>query len=299
MSLVVVSLAVQQAFVPLVLGQAVIEGRVVTQDGTALGDATVVLTDPRSGDVRYGEVTDADGQFRFDGVLAGSYLLRASHVGFASASYRVEASVAAPTRLLISLVPQSVASEEVVIADRRARRQLTPISFSNISEQELDRQPDMKDLPVLLASTPSITYHSENGNGIGYSTMRMRGFDQRRIAVAINGIPQNDPEDFNVFWINFFDIQGAVQDIQVQRGAGSAFYGSTGIGGAVNIVARPYRPFPYAEVTAGVGGFGTRRLSLEANSGLRGGRYVAFGRISRLESDGYRDWSWTEFWRFF
>ena len=44
----------------------------------------------------------------------------------------------------------------------------------------------------------------------------------------------DDPEEHNVFWINFFDLQGAIQDIQVQRGAGASYYGSTGIGGAIN-----------------------------------------------------------------
>jgi iron complex outermembrane receptor protein len=157
----------------------------------------------------------------------------------------------------------------------------------------------MKDLPAVLSSRPATTFYSENGNGIGYSTLRIRGFDQRRIAVSINGIPQNDPEDFNVFWINFFDIDGAVEDIQIQRGAGASEYGSVGIGGAINVVALPYRPFPYAELSAAYGSFDTRRISVEGNSGLIRDRYVFFGRYSRLESDGYRRWSWTEFDRFF
>ncbi|MBT8400409.1 MAG: TonB-dependent receptor [Rhodothermia bacterium] len=280
-------------------GQAIVEGTVRSQDGEPLGDASVTLVDPRSRQTRYGEVTDSAGTFLFDAVAPDNYLLEVQHIGFATATYAIEASEGIPVRLLIGLATRSVAHDEVVVADYRARRQVTPITFSNLTASDLERQPDMKDLPVVLSSVPSVTYYSENGNGIGYSTLRMRGFDQRRIAVAINGIPQNDPEDFNVFWINFFDIQGAVQDIQVQRGAGSAFYGSTAIGGAINIVARPYRHFPYAELEIGAGGLGTRRFTAEANSGVLGGRYVLFGRLSRLESDGYRDWSWSEFWRFF
>ncbi|MFT4605032.1 MAG: iron complex outermembrane receptor protein [Rhodothermales bacterium] len=115
----------------------------------------------------------------------------------------------------------------------------------------------------------------------------------------MNGIPQNDPEEFNVFWINFFDIQGVIDDVQVQRGAGSSFYGPAAIGGAINIRSMPYRPNPYARLELGGGAFNTRRASVSVNSGLLANRWVAFGRLSRLESDGYRDWSWTEFWRFF
>ncbi|HET6567789.1 MAG TPA: TonB-dependent receptor, partial [Rhodothermales bacterium] len=109
----------------------------------------------------------------------------------------------------------------------------------------------------------------------------------------------NDPEDFDVYWINFFDIQGAIQDIQVQRGAGASFYGPDAIGGAINIVAVPYKPDPYARVEAGYGTYDTRRYTAEANSGLLKDHYVVYGRYSRLLSDGYRDWSWTSFNRFF
>ena len=69
--------------------------------------------------------------------------------------------------------------------------------------------------------------------------MWMRGFGQRRIAVSVNGIPQNDPEEFNVFWINFFDLQGVIDDIQVQRGAGSSHYGPAAIGGTIDIGPLP------------------------------------------------------------
>jgi iron complex outermembrane receptor protein len=157
----------------------------------------------------------------------------------------------------------------------------------------------MKDLPALLADLPSTTFYSQNGNGMGYSVLRMRGFGQERIAVSVNGVPQNDPENFNVFWINFFDLKGSVQDVQVQRGAAASSYGSTAVAGAINVVAKPYRPEPYGRVELGVGSFGTRRYTVEANTGRLGDRYVAYGRFSRLVSDGYRDWSWTEYDRYF
>lgn len=278
---------------------AEVAGTVVDETGEPLAGATVVLRDEASGLQRYGAATDGDGHFAIAPVEAGRYRLVVSYIGYAehAQSLRVEAGATIDVR--VQLVATAVPQQEVVVTAMRARPQLNPITFSNLTARELAEQPAMKDLPVLLASLPSVTYYSENGNGIGYSTLRLRGFDQRRIAVSINGIPQNDPEDHNVYWINFFDIQGAIQDIQVQRGAGSAFYGPTAIGGAINIVAMPYKPYPYAQVEVGAGSYATRRLTVEANTGLLNDRYVAFGRFSRLQTDGYRDWSWSEFYRFF
>lgn len=271
---------------------------IVTDDfGRPLPAATVVIEE--DGRPRHGAATDRDGVFSFMSVRPGRYDLIISFVGFASDKRTIEVRSGGHVDVEIELASRTLPQEGVVITADRALRRVNPITFSNMTARELEQQPSMKDLPVLLSTMPSVTYHSENGNGVGYSTLRMRGFDQRRVAVAVNGIPQNDPEDFNVFWINFFDLQGSIEDIQVQRGAGSSVYGPTGIGGAINIVAMPYKPYPYAEAEIGAGTYETRRFTIEANSGLIGGRYVAHGRFSRLLSDGYRDWSWTEFYRFF
>lgn len=276
-----------------------VRGLVVDEQDVPLAGATVVLRDGGSGIVRYGTATGPDGRFALTSVQPGRYRLVVSYVGFAEVARELVVPADETVEVHVQLSSLAVPQQEVVVTSTRARPQLNPITFSNLTARELEEQPSMKDLPVLLSSLPSITYYSENGNGIGYSTLRLRGFDQRRVAVAINGIPQNDPEDFNVFWINFFDIQGAIQDVQVQRGAGSAFYGPTAIGGAINVVARPYRPEPYAEVEVGAGSYATQRYTVQANTGLLGDRYVAFGRFSRLLTDGYRDWSWSEFYRFF
>lgn len=273
-------------------------GRVVDEAGQGIPGATLQLFVSGSAQPRASALTDSEGTFAFGATGAGRYDLHVSHVAFGSRTVPVVMSDK-DQALTIRMRAGVMAQGEVVVSAGRAREGLTPVTLTNISREELERQPDMKDLPVHLARQPAITWSSENGNAIGYSTLRMRGFGQRRLAVAINGIPQNDPEEFNVFWINFFDIQGAVQDIQIQRGAGSSIYGPTAIGGAINIRAMPYKPDFHASVHVGAGAFGTRRYTAEVNSGLLSDRWIAFGRLSRLESEGYRDWSWSEFWRFF
>ncbi|MEX0746547.1 MAG: carboxypeptidase regulatory-like domain-containing protein, partial [Rhodothermales bacterium] len=225
--------AVAAAFIFLQYGAAAqtgaVEGRVTGDSGAGLPGASILLEDPAGW--RSGTASNAEGNYRLEGISPGSYRLRVSHLGFRTFESAVVIEVGETLRVDVRLRPATLVQDEVLITATRARPQLTPITFSNLTARELEEQPAMKDLPVLLSTLPSTTYYSENGNGIGYSTLRMRGFDQRRVAVSINGIPQNDPEDFNVFWINFFDIQGAVEDIQVQRGAGSSFYGPTAIGG--------------------------------------------------------------------
>ncbi len=96
----------------------------------------------------------------------------------------------------------------IVVFPTQARERETPVTFSNLSRRQLSERYSVQDVPVLLSELPSITYYSENGNGIGYNYINLRGFDQRRLSVMINGVPQNDPEDHNVYWIDFPDLHG-------------------------------------------------------------------------------------------
>ena len=132
----------------------------------------------------------------------------------------------------------------VIITATQAKERETPVTFSNITHRQLAERYSVQDVPVLLSDLPSTTTYSENGNGIGYNYINLRGFDQRRLSVMVNGVPQNDPEDHNVYWLDFPDLLASTDNIQVQRGAGSAFYGPPAVGGSVNLVTNPFRSEP-------------------------------------------------------
>ena len=90
----------------------------------------------------------------------------------------------------------------------------------------------------------------------------------------INGVPQNDPEDHNVYWVDFPDFLGNVQNIQVQRGAGSAFYGPPAIGGSINIITSQFSAEPKISGYVGSGTYNTKKYSLSLNSGLIKDKYI-------------------------
>jgi len=193
----------------------------------------------------------------------------------------------------------------ITITSTRAEQFVSPVAISEITSEELKSSYIMSDMPALLNFQPSVVAYSQNGNWVGYSNLTIRGFDQRRIAVLINGIPQNDPEDHQVYWIDFPDIASNLESIQVQRGAGASAYGSAAIGGSVNLTTSNFVNKRGVTVFSGIGfqeyGSGkehliqatTNKQSFEISSGIID-KYAFYGRLSRIYSAGYRDRSWTE-----
>lgn len=191
----------------------------------------------------------------------------------------------------------------VVVNPTYATPRMTPATFSTLGADELRERYTVQDIPAALSELPSMTFYSESGNGIGYNYVTLRGFDQRRLSVMINGVPQNDPEDHNVYWIDFPDLMASAENIQVQRGAGSAFYGPPAIGGSINLVTNPFsRPkgvtlealFGFQERGGGSTALATRKRAATINSGLIDGKYMLYGKLGRITSTGYRDNSWVE-----
>ncbi|HEY3216545.1 MAG TPA: TonB-dependent receptor [Candidatus Eisenbacteria bacterium] len=187
---------------------------------------------------------------------------------------------------------------EVVVSTSRATDR-TPVAKSVLGREEILRANWGQDTPMALATLPGTYAYSDAGNGIGYSYLSIRGFPQRRISVLINGVPLNDPESHEVYWIDHPDLLASTTEAQVQRGVGSALYGAASVGGSVDLETSPFTEVPRGSAALSYGTYRTRRAMLEMNSGRLSGDWSYYGRYSRVDSDGYRDQSWTKVWSYY
>lgn len=90
--------------------------------------------------------------------------------------------------------PKEMELEEISVIANRAKARETPVAFSNVSKSDLSNRLASRDLPMILSETPSV-YASMSGGGSGDSRVNVRGFNQRNVAVLINGVPVNDMEN--------------------------------------------------------------------------------------------------------
>lgn len=164
-----------------------------------------------------------------------------------------------------------------------------PISQATISRAELQRTYTGQEMPILLQSTPGMTAYAESGSGSNYSYMRLRGIDQTRINITLDGIPLNEPEDEALYFSNFPDFASSIASVQVQRGVGSSTPGVASYAGSVN-----FESIPIAGVQRGSrlqltrGAFNTTRGAFEAQSGLTSAGFAGYVRGSAQHTDGYR-----------
>ena len=173
-----------------------------------------------------------------------------------------------------------------------------PQARAVLTRDELARQNVGLDTGMLLGTLPGAYSYSDAGNGIGYSYLSIRGFPQRRISVLVDGVPLNDPESNEVYWIDHPDLLASTSSAQLQRGVGSALYGGASVGGTVDLETAPLSDAPSARATVAYGSWATRRLMMEENSGRLAGGWSFYGRYSRIETQGYREQSWSRLWSY-
>lgn len=185
-------------------------------------------------------------------------------------------------------ITKEIALDEVVVTATRVAKD-TPVAYSEISKDELDKRNDGQGIPFLLLQSPSVIMTSDAGTGIGYSGFRIRGTDANRINITVNGVPVNDSESHTVFWVNLPDFASSVDNIQIQRGAGTSTNGAAAFGATVAMQTQKSDLQPYAEYSVSAGSFGTVKNTVKGGTGLLYDHFVFDARYSNIRSDGYID----------
>ena len=178
--------------------------------------------------------------------------------------------------------------DEVSVNAIRAKTN-TPVAFTNLNKQQIEKSNLGQDLPFLISSTPSVVTTSDAGAGIGYTGFRIRGTDPSRINVTINGIPLNDSESQGVWWVNMPDFASSLENIQIQRGVGTSTNGAAAFGASINLQTIGLNTKAYAITNNSIGSYNTLKNNIEFGSGLIDNKFTFDARLSRISSDGYID----------
>lgn len=263
-------------------GQQSLSGKVLdASSGEALVGASVWAENQGKG-----SVTDENGLFTINKLQSGRLELRVSYIGYITVKQTLE--IPNSGELTIRLKATDLMTEEFIVSATRAS-QSTPTTFQEITKEDLAKRNLGQDMPQLLNFTPSVVTFSDAGAGIGYTGMRIRGSDQSRINVTVNGIPMNDAESHGVFWVNMPDFASSVDNLQIQRGVGTSTNGAATFGASLNFQTDTRNDEAYAQIDNSVGSFNSFKHTVKVGSGLLNNRFAVDARLSKITSDGYVD----------
>ncbi|MFQ6609725.1 MAG: carboxypeptidase-like regulatory domain-containing protein, partial [Fidelibacterota bacterium] len=258
--------------------------------GNGLAGANVVVDG-----TNLGSAADANGMYHITNVPNGTVTITASMIGYdkVSKTITVRGMVSVNFELASSTLQMSALE---VLASRAGEN--TPVAYTNISKEEMEVRLGSQDIPMVLNTTPSV-YATQQGGGAGDARINVRGFNQRNVAVMINGVPQNDMENGWVYWSNWDGVGDATSSIQMQRGLSAVNLATPSIGGTMNIITDPTGHKQGGKFKQEIGAGGFLKSTLNYNSGLIADKYALSGTIVRKTGDGLIDYTWTDAWAYY
>ena len=176
--------------------------------------------------------------------------------------------------------------DDIFISGIRSNKN-TPVSTKNVYRKEIQKTSQSTEMSSYLTKTPNVTMSSDNGSAFGYTYFRLRGIDQTKINMTLNGTPLNDPEDQGVFFSNYPNFLDNVQSLEVQRGVGTSTNGVSSFAGSINFNT-PSGIDKGGDVKLTVGSFNTSKLTASYSTGLIN-KMSLYLNASTYKTDGFRE----------
>ncbi len=244
--------------------------------GETIPGATVMYDEGK------GAATDFDGAFSFE-LPSGKYTLTFNYVGMGEQTREINLGTS-PVSLEIFL--ETTTLKEVTIVSDVAVGRRTPVAFTDISSIKIKEELGTRDLPMVLNSTPGV-YATQTGGGDGDARINIRGFNQRYVAVMVDGIPMNDMENGWVYWSNWFGLDVVTQKIQIQRGLGASKLSIPSVGGTINVMSQGMEQKQKITISSELGNNQNLRETVGYNSGRLKGGWGVTASVSLKKNNGW------------
>jgi outer membrane receptor for ferrienterochelin and colicin len=264
LSLAVTQTAAAQVVHPAGLLQSGISGQVRdARSGESLAFVHIQLEG-----LGVGTTSSPDGHFLLEGLNSGKYKLSVSFLGYEDTSLiDVEVQPGQITDVTIGLEPVSLNIPEVVVtAGARSQSiKLAAASVGLITASQI-RSRQITTFDQAFDEMPGVVVTRASGANV--SALSIRGASEvagggvgNRVLLLIDGRPSLSPESGGALW-NLVPLS-SVERIEVVRGAYSALYGSSAMGGVINVITRKAGEKPETRVHLNYGAYGPAPRSSE------------------------------------
>ncbi len=221
--------------------------------GQATGRLVGSVTDGESGeglpgvnlileDTGWGTSTDLEGRFELQGIAPGTYVLRASIIGYEAYKRKVKVRAERETRVDFHLHPSPIHLGEVLVQSERA---YSAASSRSVRAFDLEIRPS-RTAHQMLQMAPGLVIAQHAGGGKAEQIF-LRGFDADHgtdVAIDIDGMPVNMVSHGHGqgYADLHFMIADVIERVDVAKGPYFPEYGNFATAGAVSFHTRDHLP---------------------------------------------------------
>ncbi|HQE62232.1 MAG TPA: TonB-dependent receptor, partial [Candidatus Latescibacteria bacterium] len=265
------------------VGAAEIAGKVTNEQGAPLPYAPVQVRQEESSSPASGVNADSTGVFVIRNVPPGRYLILADYVGHDP--WRETIELREPLRRVeIVLRTRPIRGQDIVVTAVRRLEATTAasVSVSLVTDDELEYR-GVRSLDQALETLDGLQVfrsHSVATNSVSIrgSSDVLGGGVGNRVLLLVDGRPALNTDSGGQSW-SLVPI-GAVERVEVVKGAFSALYGSSAMGGVINLITRDPLGTPETRLVARYGAFEKPPAWMQYRSGL-----ADFAETSVLHAD--------------
>lgn len=197
-----------------------------------------------------GTSTNLEGEFALSGIQAGDYSIMASMIGYESRTFRnIQVQSDKTAWLDFKLLETIIETSPVIVTASRKSKSLaeTPNSVSIVSARDIEKR-NSYDVRDALKYAPGVSFMAGQVNIRG-TTGYSRGAGSR-VLLLTDGVPTMPGDSGDIKWDTIpFTV---IEKVEVVKGAASALYGSSAIGGVLNVITKD--PAKTPEFTVRVSG---------------------------------------------
>lgn len=212
----------------------------VTIEDEPIEFATVTLAN-----TTIGTSSSMDGTYTLSKIPFGEHTLTVDYLGYKSKSFSIRVNASNPSQILnVTLSEKSMELDAIVVTGTKTfkRKTNTPVIVNIVSSKKLNNV-QACNLSEGLRFQPGLRVETDCQT-CNYTQLRMNGLGGGYSQILINGRPIFSPLT-GLYGLEQVPVN-MIDRIEVVRGGGSSLYGSSAIGGTVNVITKLPKKSNYA-----------------------------------------------------
>ena len=256
-----------------------VEGQVLDADGSPMLGVSIVVKDTHRG-----VVTDENGRFSLQADENAVLVFR--FLGYQTQ----EIALNGRSSITVQMKVSTQELKEVTVTSTGIKRQIKDfagtvnvISASQIKELAIPAVGDA------VRFMPGVNYIDEDGRGLRPG-IGLRGMEPSRNSNTLVVIDGKIPigQSYSDMGGYYMMPVGAIESVEVIKGASPALYGSGSIGGVVNIITKKGAARPYTGINLQYGNHNALNIGIETVGNANEGNMNYYAGFHRRQGDGFR-----------